>query len=206
MLSGVPKRLKHFQSLLVDVVRVEVLSHCAIVHVWQLAPVRLLIEEKVVDIYQVDVSNLLLSLLVSAHIWGLMALWSVIHSVAASLCYFTDVAARSLILDLRLGSHWEWVEIAFLSLETQTHVKVMKVVILFCLSVEWETIRTQNVLKPGMAKQLWKCDSFFGLNYQHSLDQVLGLLWYRDWELDPHLELALIKSLHSLGPEWDCPL
>ena len=67
MLSGVPKRLKYFQSLLVYVVRIEVLSHCAVVHVRQLALVGLLIEEKVVDIYQVDVSNLLLSLLVPNH-------------------------------------------------------------------------------------------------------------------------------------------
>ena len=74
MLSGVTKRLKHFQSLLIYVVRVEVLSHCTVVHVRQLALVRLLIEEKVVDIYKVDVSNLLLGLLLSAHPWGLMAL------------------------------------------------------------------------------------------------------------------------------------
>mgnify|MGYP006952840117 CR=1 FL=1 len=91
VLPRVAERLQHFQGLFVDVVGVEILGHGAVVHVRELAFVHFFVEEKVVDINQVYISDLLLDFLVATDPSSLLVLRSVVDGISTPLCDFTNV-------------------------------------------------------------------------------------------------------------------
>ena len=103
-------------------VSVEVLGHCTVVHVRKLTTIGSIIEKQVFYVYYIYVSDLLEVLLVCALGNGI-------------LTSFGNLAVlRSL--------DREWVEIALLPLEAQTHIKVMEVIILLGVSIQRKTIWT----------------------------------------------------------------
>jgi len=52
-----------------------------------------------------------------------------------------------------LATNGQGVQVAFLSLEAQTHTEVV-VIIVFVLFFNWEAVRPDDVLKPRMAQHL----------------------------------------------------
>jgi hypothetical protein len=140
MFTHKSKSLKHLQCLFIDSVSVEVLCYSTVIHVRQSCSVRSLVEKQVLDVYDVDVPDLLknsLSWLGSSNL---------IDCTDTSLCDFSLfilVSRPSLYLT---SHHRERIKVAFLSLETKTHVEIMDIIlIVLCLSLYWKSVRTDNI-------------------------------------------------------------
>ena len=106
---------------------VEVLGDCAVIHVTEsyLLVVTSCLLEKVLQINQVDVANLLHALLLFTVFSGR------VNRINTAFC---DLTSDSLLLSL-LDIDRKWIEVALLSLEAETHLKVMEVFIVLGTAV-----------------------------------------------------------------------
>ena len=144
-----------------------------------------LFHKQVFYIYDVDIAYVFMN-------WLLLFQMYFVYSFFAPFCNVTIILWSA-------SYNWHWIKITLLSLQAQTHVKVVGII--FLIVDDGYSIWSNYVLEPRMTQQFWERYTIVWLDDKHFLYQVFGFSANINSILNIHLHLTLVKTLHGLSSE-----